>query len=135
MFQNEYIVLRSPRGAILGDPFGGPASTVGPGNVGGTRSISQGGEIQIGVETLEKRDIADIRRDPEVESIAPAIPISLIEPLAGCVDSDIAADDSSTWGVEATKADQSPFTGQGITVAVLDTGIDAEHSALSLIHI
>lgn len=33
----------------------------------------------------------------------------------------------STWGLKATGAVDSPFTGKGIKVAVLDTGIDADH--------
>jgi len=32
-------------------------------------------------------------------------------------------------------ADSSPFTGDGIVVAVLDTGIDASHPALSGVEI
>ena len=32
-----------------------------------------------------------------------------------------------TWGLAATKADRSAFTGRGINVAVLDTGIDFQH--------
>lgn len=34
---------------------------------------------------------------------------------------------NSTWGVSAVRADQSPFTGRGIKVAVLDTGFDLGH--------
>ena len=33
----------------------------------------------------------------------------------------------ATWGIKAVKADQSPFTGSGIKVAVLDTGFDLKH--------
>ena len=33
----------------------------------------------------------------------------------------------STWGLKATKAIASSFTGRGIKVAVLDTGLDMEH--------
>ncbi len=32
-----------------------------------------------------------------------------------------------TWGLQATKAAQSSFTGRGIRVAVLDTGMDLQH--------
>ena len=36
-------------------------------------------------------------------------------------------DAERTWGVAATGADRSPFTGAGIGLAVLDTGIDTGH--------
>lgn len=39
----------------------------------------------------------------------------------------IAADASNTWGIKAIRADQSPFTGQGIKLAILDTGFDFQH--------
>ncbi|MEJ7860879.1 MAG: S8 family serine peptidase [Pyrinomonadaceae bacterium] len=32
-----------------------------------------------------------------------------------------------TWGLQATKAAQSSFTGRGVRVAVLDTGMDLQH--------
>lgn len=32
-----------------------------------------------------------------------------------------------TWGIAATQVDQSPYTGSGIKVAVLDTGLDLSH--------
>ena len=34
---------------------------------------------------------------------------------------------SATWGVQAVAADRSRFTGEGIKVAVLDTGLDLKH--------
>ncbi len=36
-----------------------------------------------------------------------------------------------TWGLRAVQAEPCPFTGKGITVAVLDTGIDESHPAFS----
>ncbi|TFV67001.1 UNVERIFIED_ORG: peptidase S8 [Bacillus sp. AZ43] len=33
----------------------------------------------------------------------------------------------ATWGIQAVRADSSPFSGRGIAVAVLDTGFDLEH--------
>lgn len=32
-----------------------------------------------------------------------------------------------TWGLQATRAAASPFTGRGVRVAVLDTGLDLDH--------
>ncbi|MFB2877068.1 S8 family peptidase [Floridanema aerugineum] len=37
------------------------------------------------------------------------------------------ADDSATWGLQATKVLDSPYSGLGIKVAVLDTGLDLTH--------
>ena len=37
----------------------------------------------------------------------------------------------ATWGIAATGAAESPFTGRGIRLAVLDTGIDLEHPAFA----
>ncbi|EPH03438.1 hypothetical protein HMPREF1531_01499 [Propionibacterium sp. oral taxon 192 str. F0372] len=35
--------------------------------------------------------------------------------------------DEATWGLQAVKAIDSPYTGKGIKVAVLDTGFNADH--------
>jgi subtilisin family serine protease len=35
------------------------------------------------------------------------------------------------WGLQSTKVTDSKFTGEGVVVAVLDTGIDIEHAAFS----
>lgn len=37
-------------------------------------------------------------------------------------------DPSSTWGVQAIAASTSPYTGKGIRLAVLDTGLDQNHA-------
>ena len=37
----------------------------------------------------------------------------------------------ATWGVQVTKADQTKFTGKGIRVAVLDSGINLDHPAFA----
>lgn len=36
-------------------------------------------------------------------------------------------DDKFTWGLEAVRAPDSPATGKGVRIAVLDTGFDVEH--------
>ena len=57
--------------------------------------------------------------------MAPVMPTRLVRPfeVAGM------AAATSAWGVEAVGADRSSFTGDGVVVAVLDTGIDAAHAA------
>jgi subtilisin family serine protease len=42
-----------------------------------------------------------------------------------------AAAATTAWGVTAVGADTSPFSGAGVVVAVLDTGIDAAHPAFA----
>src|SRR3546814_11341484 len=81
-------------------------------------------------ERLTERDAASIAAEPDVEAIAPAMTIKLIEPLKAA---DAAAGDA--WGLDATGARSSGFTGSGVTVAVLDTGIDASHPAFAGVEI
>jgi subtilisin family serine protease len=56
--------------------------------------------------------------------------MKLVEPLAQSPDF-VAEAGPTTWGVAAVGAPHSPFTGAGVTVAVLDTGIDATHPAFA----
>ncbi len=72
----------------------------------------------------------DIRNDRTVLAVAPVMPLQLIEPLAADAGFQIESG-QPTWGVQAVGADNTPFTGTGIKVAVLDTGIDANHPAFS----
>ena len=61
---------------------------------------------------------------------APPIPVQLIKPVSDAeAGAEMAPEQGATWGVQVTGALQSPYTGQGVTVAVLDTGIDATHEA------
>jgi subtilisin family serine protease len=75
--------------------------------------------------------VLDAREDPEALVVAPTMPVRLIAPLAaaGATDATAADSGSVTWGLEAMGVPTSPFTGNGATVAVLDTGIDAGHEA------
>ena len=84
---------------------------------------------------VETRDVSVVRaaaleREADVDCVALAMPMKLIEPVATP-----AADDpltgGSTWGIKAVGADTSPFTGDGVVVAVLDTGIDPNHPAFA----
>ena len=81
---------------------------------------------QVDVRTLSKTEVQDTARDPEVKGIAPIMPIKLIEPT-GAPEINVAAEDA--WGIGAVRADVSAFTGDGVVVSVLDTGIEPDHTA------
>jgi subtilisin family serine protease len=83
----------------------------------------------LSVESFSTRDAVAARRDPAV-AVAPLLPMKLVEPVAA-LDAGAPSGPGSAWGVEAVGAVESPFTGAGVTVAVLDTGIDASHEVFA----
>lgn len=97
----------------------------GPGMRGPSASSEQP-EIRVDVETLDKRDLRELQRDPEVVSIAPSMPTKLIQPT----DTD-GNSPATAWGISAVGADHSAFDGRGTLACVLDTGIDADHAAFA----
>ncbi len=131
MSDSQYIVLRSldsnvPTFENLGR-VGGPAGSAA---TAGTGSAGRGGEIELSEVSLNKAQKDDLRRDPATRAIAPAMPLSLVEPQL----INEAPNDSPSgvaWGVEAVGASRSSFDGSGISVAVLDTGIDPAHAAFT----
>ncbi len=88
--------------------------------------------VKIEEAELTKKERFDLRRDPEIRAVAPAMPMKLIEPLDS---KQVDAAAAAAWGIKAVKADQSPYDGKNITVAVLDTGIDPSHPAFSGINL
>lgn len=115
-----HIILRgtttSTRDVFLG-PSAGPASR------GGAPPT-----VSVEVADLSRRELSAITRERDVVAVAPAMPMRLIEPTSV---SPAPTAGGSAWGVTAVGADTSPFTGQGIVVAILDTGIDAAHPAFA----
>lgn len=110
----KYIVLSRSAG-------GGPnALPAGP----GVRSLDREALATVAVETLSPKDVADLARDPATQAITPTMPTHLIEPVAVAVPAAPLA-----WGIAAVGADRTALTGEGVTVAVLDTGIDSTHPA------
>jgi subtilisin family serine protease len=79
------------------------------------------------VESFTPADAVQARRAPEV-AVAPVLPMKLVEPVAKA-DAGTPMGPGSAWGVEAVGAIDCSFSGSGIKVAVLDTGIDASHEA------
>lgn len=122
MNPGQYIILRDSSRLDLGEPFSGRLTFA------SRRPLLEESVPQIDIETLNKRDLVELRRDPQVLSIAPPMPVTLVQPTAS-QEVETRKETGSTWGVIATNAINSPFTGKGITVAVLDTGIDANHPA------
>jgi subtilisin family serine protease len=84
-------------------------------------------EADVHVEELTPDEVADARRKPGLEAARP-MPMKLVRPVA-VDEAQAPASHGASWGVEAVGALASPFTGDGVKVAVLDTGIDADHPA------
>ena len=82
-------------------------------------------------DDLSADDVADLRRDPTARAMAPAMLTSLIEPVTTVAGGHIPAPAPVAWGVEAVDAVRERLTGQGVRVAVLDTGIEANHRAFA----
>ena len=125
MYGEKYIVLRSKGAAVpTFDNLGTRGGPVLP-------SSTAAETIEIEAVDLTLADRNDLRRDPQTRAIAPPMPMTLIEPVASSNASNASNDAAATWGIQAVGATNSPFNGSGITVAVLDTGIDSTHPAFA----
>jgi subtilisin family serine protease len=116
----NFIILRNAAAISTGSAF----ESFGPGaaSVIASRTVP---EPVVQVEDLSTKEAAEITRDPQVAAVAIPMPIALIQPL-------VAGQPATTaWGVSAVGADTSPMDGDGVVVAVLDTGIDKSHPAFS----
>ena len=116
MIQQKHVILRRVEGQRRRSGRPGPSA------------IQPAAPIAVEVEELSARRVAEVGRNRDVESVAPVIPMKLIAPVDVASAAD-PLDNGSTWGIKAVGADTSPFSGEGIRVAVLDTGIDAAHPA------
>jgi len=86
--------------------------------------------VAVEVDNLSSRRAAEVARSEGVACVAPVVPLKLIAPVPFNAPADAKAG-GSTWGVKAVAADQSPFSGEGAAVAILDTGIDSTHPAFA----
>jgi subtilisin family serine protease len=124
--RETYVILRTTPAATR-DPFLGPLAA--PTLEG---SIAAG--VSVEVDDIDTHTIPALARNAEVLAIAPVIPMKLIAPVE-IQETVQPAADTVAWGVKAVGADTSPFSGDGIVVAVLDTGIDASHPAFAGVNI
>ena len=125
--KQEHIILRA-----FGRPGGAPEFLGGPGAM---PAGAGAGSPKLGVEMemLSAGGAAAAARHNDVVAVAPVMPMRLVEPL----DEGLAAPTAAgpDWGVTAVGAVNSPFTGDGVVVAVLDTGIDSTHPAFAGVHL
>lgn len=100
----------------------------------GAEPAERGG-IRVEIEDINPKALPSVTRHADVVAVAPSIPMKLVAPrdVADVVATPAA--DEVAWGVHAVGADTTPFTGDGIVVAVLDTGIDAAHPAFAGVQI
>ncbi len=133
--EQTYTVLRDLSRPHIEEPFAGGAA-------GLEVTARTPSEPVLDVVSMEKREVRDLARDPDVRAIAPLMPTSLVRPVsddeAGLGDDQGATSDDAavhaagpTWGVTAVGADVGSRTGAGTVVAVLDTGIDRDHPAFA----
>jgi len=123
--KTKHIILRSRRSATR-DVFLGPLATP-------REAEFPIPDLVVEVDDIERRAISGLTRETDVVAVAPSIPMRLIAPVGQ--NEAVAAAQQVAWGVKAVGADTSPFTGNGVVVAVLDTGIEASHPAFSGVEI
>ncbi len=115
----KYIVMRScARNSE--DPHRGPVG----------RPSRASNELIAEVCALSPRELADIRRDRTVVELSAVMPMSLIRPIETNA-RHAGVPPKVSWGIKQIGAIECPETGDGITVAVLDRGIDKHHSTFS----
>lgn len=111
----KYVIVRKPI----------PAQ--GDNRTRGVEVLGSGGRSpQFSFERLSAAQAVEASADPAVRAVVPAMPTTLIRPKTKA-----GFEGEQAWGLDAIGARESGFTGRGVTVAVLDTGIDASHPAFA----
>lgn len=97
------------------------------------RDRSRAQRTTVEVDEIERTKISALARDPTIVAVAPIMPMRLVEPVSKLPPLRSGADttESIAWGVRAVGAHTSPFSGSGVVVAVLDTGIRVDHPAFA----
>jgi subtilisin family serine protease len=84
--------------------------------------------VTVEVDDLSRSEAERFRHDRSVIGLSQSMPAQLIAPTStSAVADDHSPPGGPTWGVTAVGASTSPFTGDGVTVAILDTGVDRTH--------
>ncbi|MGU3433206.1 S8 family peptidase [Actinomycetes bacterium M1A6_2h] len=123
--EQKLIILRVPTRGVIREPNAGAAAL--PADAAADSAAGLSIEFD---DRVSKNALRAIVNDPTVLGFAPVMPMKLVEPLDASPGF-VPEVGPATWGVDAVCASSSPFTGAGVTVAVLDTGIDAAHPAFA----
>lgn len=115
---SDYVVLRTevPIMEVLGGALAVGGATPAP------------AALKVDTLTLDASELAEVSRQNNFLAAAKKMPVTLVAPVKADGDADAAAN-GATWGLEAVGALTSQRTGAGATVAILDTGINANHVA------
>ncbi|QFP77300.1 S8 family serine peptidase [Deinococcus sp. AJ005] len=127
MKKDRFIVWRQG-GEGQGQVRAGESSALAP-RAGANAESVHPPAMTLEVAVLDHRELPDLLQERGVQMAAPSIPMRLIRPVSRA-EADASAT-GPTWGMQAVKADISPQNGKGVTVAILDTGIDPEHPAFA----
>lgn len=97
-----------------------------------TRHLTPVTELAVEIVDGHERNLAELRADPQNLAVVDAdVALALVAPRARAQPNPGALRFTGTVkmpdGLIGVGAHSSPYTGQGTTVAVLDTGIDADH--------
>lgn len=94
----------------------------------GTREAAVSAGPVVTVENLSSEDASEAGKDDSVQDIAEVMPTSLIAPQDN---GEVSAVAGGNWGIAAVGADKTKLTGAGVSVAILDSGIDRKHPAFA----
>lgn len=120
----NFIVLKNAHGLSTSGPFEDFGPNVAAAPVAPAPSVE--------VHDVSPEEARLMAQDRQVAAVAKPMPITLIKTVD--LPAGVAAA-TNAWGLSAVKADTSPFTGDGVVVAVLDTGIDRSHKAFAGVEI
>lgn len=119
--KERHLILRTTIGATR-DAFRGSAGARGVDSMAGTMIVE--------VEEIDRKSVPSVTRNADVLAVAPVIPMKLISPVPTPEGVETIAE-GVAWGIRAVGADSSPYSGDGVVIAVLDTGIDSAHPAFA----